>query len=102
MWDSFTSGVAVSIMRNGDNCYGENEFAEMEFINMTIVTSNKPYGIHDGSNPFFDGRSVPKFNLQRRGVHSGHVQTRLDDPFCLPRDGGKGRCEVIQKMWMQI
>ncbi|XP_074592724.1 nucleoside hydrolase 3-like isoform X3 [Curcuma longa] len=93
MWDSFASGVAVSIMRNGDDYYGENEFAEMEFINMTVVTSNEPYGVRDGSNPFFDGRSVPKFNLQKRGVHSGHVQTGVDDPFCLPKDGGKGRCE---------
>ncbi|KAG6527432.1 hypothetical protein ZIOFF_009534 [Zingiber officinale] len=93
MWDSFASGVAVSIMRNGDDYYGENEFAEMEFINMTVVTSNEPYGVHDGSNPFFDGRSVPKFNLQKLGVHSGHVQTGIDDPFCLPKDGGRGRCE---------
>ncbi|WOL01824.1 hypothetical protein Cni_G10541 [Canna indica] len=93
MWDSFTSGIALSIMRNGDNYYGENEFAEMEYINITVVTSNTPYGIHDGSNPFFNGRVVPKFNLQKNGVHSGHVQTGIQDPFCFTKEGDKGKCE---------
>ncbi|KAF7813701.1 putative hydrolase [Senna tora] len=74
MWDSFTSGVAVSIMRNSHmyNLKGENEFAEMEYMNITVITSNKPYAIYDGSNPFFDGLKVPKFNLKKGGVHSGH------------------------------
>lgn len=94
MWDSFTAGVAVSIMSHGHiNPNGENEFAEMEFMNITVVTSNEPYGISDGSNPFFDGRSVPKFNLQKNGVHSGHVQRGIDDPFCIGKDG-KGKCQV--------
>ncbi|XP_077219216.1 inosine-uridine preferring nucleoside hydrolase family protein isoform X2 [Tasmannia lanceolata] len=92
MWDSFTAGVAVSIMRNEHNHHGENEFAEMEYLNITIVTSNKPYGVYDGSNPFLDGRAIPKFNLQIDGVHSGHVQMGLQDPFCLV-EGGKGKCE---------
>ncbi|XP_077219032.1 nucleoside hydrolase 3-like [Tasmannia lanceolata] len=92
MWDSFMAGVAVSIIRNGHNHHGENEFAEMEYVNITIVTSNKPYGVYDGSNPFFDGRAIPKFNLQIDGVHSGHVQMGLQDPFCLVKDG-KGKCE---------
>ncbi|KAF8401588.1 hypothetical protein HHK36_012533 [Tetracentron sinense] len=92
MWDSFTSGVAVSIMRNLHNHHGENEFAHVEYMNITVVTSNKPYGISDGSNPFFDGRAIPKFNLQKSGVHSGHVQKALRDPFCLV-ENGKGRCE---------
>lgn len=96
MWDSFTSGVAVSIMRNSHerNPEGENEFAEMEYMNITVITSNKPYGISDGSNPFFDGHKVPKFNLQKGGVHSGHVQLGLRDPFCFVKDG-KGRCKVL-------
>ncbi|KAJ9182000.1 hypothetical protein P3X46_006038 [Hevea brasiliensis] len=92
MWDSFTSGVAVSIMRNLHNQNGENEFAEMEYMNITVVTSNEPYGIYDGSNPFFDGRKVPVFNLKKGGVHSGHVQTDLRDPFCVVQNG-KGRCQ---------
>ncbi|XP_062176497.1 nucleoside hydrolase 3-like isoform X2 [Alnus glutinosa] len=92
MWDSFTSGVATSIMRNSHNHDGENDFAEMEYMNITVVTSNKPYGVHDGSNPLFNGRVVPKFNLQKGGVHSGHVQTGLRDPFCLVKNG-KGKCK---------
>lgn len=92
MWDSFLSGVATSIMRNSHNHNGENEFAEMEYMNITVVTSNKPYGVYDGSNPFFDGRKVPKFNLKKGGVHSGHVQTRLRDPFCIVKNG-KGKCQ---------
>uniref|UniRef100_A0A3Q7EI31 Inosine/uridine-preferring nucleoside hydrolase domain-containing protein n=1 Tax=Solanum lycopersicum TaxID=4081 RepID=A0A3Q7EI31_SOLLC len=92
MWDSFMSGIAASIMRKQQNYQGENEFAEMEYINITVVTSNMPYGISDGSNPFFDGRKIPKFNLERNGVHSGHVQTRLRDPFCVVKNG-KGKCQ---------
>lgn len=95
MWDSFTSGVAVSIMRNQHNSsHGENEFAEMEYMNITVVTSNEPFGISDSSNPFFYHREVPRFNLTKGGVHSGHVQTGLRDPLCLG-ENGKGRCEVI-------
>ena len=66
----------------------------MEAINITVVTSNKPYGICDGSNPFFDGLKTPKFKLKKGGVHSGHVQTSLRDPFCIVKNG-RGRCKVI-------
>ncbi|KAE8658756.1 receptor-like cytosolic serine/threonine-protein kinase RBK2-like [Hibiscus syriacus] len=92
MWDSFMSGVAVSIMRNLHTNNGENEFAEMEYMDITVVTSNKPYGISNGSNPFFDGLKVPKFKLMKGGVHSGHVQTGLRDPLCFV-ENGKGKCE---------
>ncbi|XP_016646862.1 PREDICTED: uncharacterized protein LOC103322899 isoform X2 [Prunus mume] len=92
MWDSFTAGVAASIMRNSNNPRGENEFAEMEYMNITVITSNEPYGISDGSNPFFDGLKVPKFNLDKHGVHSGHVQKGLGDPFCIGKEG-KGKCK---------
>uniref|UniRef100_A0A2C9VZE7 Uncharacterized protein n=1 Tax=Manihot esculenta TaxID=3983 RepID=A0A2C9VZE7_MANES len=34
MWDSFTSGVAVSSLRNLHNQNEENEFAEMEYMNI--------------------------------------------------------------------
>ncbi|CAL1397067.1 unnamed protein product [Linum trigynum] len=94
MWDSFTSGVAASIMlqnpHNSKN--GENQFSEMEYINITVVTSNQPYGINDGSNPAFDGRRVPKFGLEKGGIHSGHVQTSPRDPFCIGKNG-KGKCQ---------
>ncbi|XP_020273633.1 uncharacterized protein LOC109848519 isoform X3 [Asparagus officinalis] len=93
MWDSFMVGVALSIMRNFHNHYGENEFSEMEYMNITVVTSNRPYGINDGSNPFFDKRPIPKFNLKKNGVHSGHVQTGVQDPFCFIKGKKKGRCE---------
>lgn len=101
MWDSFASGIAVSIMRNLHNYHGENEFAEMEYMNITVVTSNKPYGISDGSNPFFDGRPIPKFDLQRNGMHSGHIQMGLRDPFCLVNNT-KGRCEVGFYRWRSL
>ncbi|GLT42033.1 hypothetical protein SLA2020_160560 [Shorea laevis] len=61
MWDSFTIGLAVSsIMRNSHNQDEQNEFADMKYMNVTVVTSNEPYGISDGSNPFFDGRGKGK------------------------------------------
>uniref|UniRef100_A0A2K1YMV3 Uncharacterized protein n=1 Tax=Populus trichocarpa TaxID=3694 RepID=A0A2K1YMV3_POPTR len=53
------SGVAVSTMRTSHNQNGENEFAEMEYMNITVVTSNEPYGRNDCPNPLFDGRKVP-------------------------------------------
>ncbi|XP_057771879.1 nucleoside hydrolase 3-like isoform X2 [Salvia miltiorrhiza] len=92
MWDSFLSGVAASIMLRGNNVNGENEFAEMEYINITVITSNEPYRASDGSNPLFNGVKMPKFGLERGGVHSGHVQTGLHDPFCIVKNG-KGRCK---------
>ncbi|PHT59863.1 hypothetical protein CQW23_02226 [Capsicum baccatum] len=92
MWDSFMSGVAASIMQKQHNQHGENEFAEMEYINITVITSNKPYGIPDGSNPLFDGHITPKFSVARNGVHSGHVQTKLRDPFCIKKNR-RGRCQ---------
>ncbi|KAK7412611.1 hypothetical protein VNO78_04107 [Psophocarpus tetragonolobus] len=93
MWDSFASGVAISSMRNSNKKNKEeNEFADMEYINITVITSNKPYGISDGSNPFFDGLKVPKFNLKKDRVHSGHVQQGLRDQFCFVKNG-KGRCQ---------
>ncbi|KAH6816540.1 inosine-uridine preferring nucleoside hydrolase family protein [Perilla frutescens var. frutescens] len=92
MWDSFLSGVATSIMLKDNNINGENDFAEMEYMNITVITSNEPYGKSDDSNPFFYGLKKPKFDLDRKGVHSGHVQTGLRDPFCIV-ENGKGRCK---------
>lgn len=93
MWDSFMAGVAISIMSKPNNYNGENEFAEMEYMNITVVTSNKPYGVSDGSNPLIDGLKVPKFNIQKDGVHSGHIQQGLRDPLCFVKNG-KGKCQV--------
>ena len=96
MWDSFTAGVAISSMRNDKNGEFGNDFAELQYMNVTVITSNKPYGVHDGSNPLFDGRTTPKFGLQKGGVHSGHVQTGITDSFCRIKGSNKGRCEVLQ------
>lgn len=93
MWDSFMVGVALSQMHNLDKGGGSNAYSKMEYINITIVTSNEPYGISDGSNPLVDGHLVPKFGVQKNGVHSGHVQTGMLDPFCLVATG-KGKCQV--------
>jgi len=46
--------IAVSIMSKSNNHKGESEFSEMEHMNITVITSNKPYGISDGSNPLFN------------------------------------------------
>ncbi|KAK3135728.1 hypothetical protein QOZ80_5BG0422670 [Eleusine coracana subsp. coracana] len=92
MWDSFAAGVALSSMRRGE-ADGGNDFAELEYMNITVVTSNKPYGVRDGSNPFFDGRVAPKFGLRDGGVHSGHVQTGVKDAFCVVPGSKRGRCE---------
>ncbi|XP_031111966.1 uncharacterized protein LOC116015938 [Ipomoea triloba] len=92
MWDVFMCGVATSIMsKQAQNGEGQNEFAEMKYMNITVITSNKPYGVSDGSNPLFDGRKTPKLRLSRNGCHSGHVQTGLRDPFCLVKNG-TGKC----------
>ncbi|TVU19335.1 hypothetical protein EJB05_35479, partial [Eragrostis curvula] len=93
MWDSFTSGVAISSMRSERNGEFENDFAQLEYMNITVITSNKPYGVHDGSNPFFDGRATPKFGLKNGGVHSGHVQIGITDSFCHVKRSKTGRCE---------
>ena len=34
MWDSFMTGIATSIMHNLHTKNDENEFAEMEYINI--------------------------------------------------------------------
>ncbi|KAJ0802311.1 putative inosine/uridine-preferring nucleoside hydrolase domain, ribonucleoside hydrolase [Helianthus annuus] len=90
MWDSFMVGVAASAMRNIRD--EENEFAEMEYMNITVITSNEPYGIPDSSNAFFGDRKIPKFNLKKNGVHSGHVQIGIQDPFCF-RGNATGICK---------
>ncbi|KAB2630111.1 hypothetical protein D8674_007630 [Pyrus ussuriensis x Pyrus communis] len=92
MWDSFMVGVALSQMRGLERDDKENEFAKLEYMNLTVITSNRPYGISDGSNPLIDGRLIPKFGVQKNGVHSGHVQMGMEDPFCLVKEG-KGKCQ---------
>ncbi|KAL8121665.1 nucleoside hydrolase 3-like isoform X2 [Apium graveolens] len=91
VWDAFNAGIAASTMQNFYKNDGENDFAEMKYMNMTVVTSDKPYGTSDGSNPLFQHRK-DKFHYMQNGIHSGHVQTGNQDPFCLVK-GGKGRCE---------
>ncbi|CAM0955553.1 unnamed protein product [Alopecurus aequalis] len=93
MWDSFTSGVAISSMRNDKNDQHGNDFAELVYMNVTVITSNEPYGLYDSSNPLFNVHTIPKFGLKKGGVHSGHVQTGITDNFCLIKGSRKGRCE---------
>uniref|UniRef100_A0ACD5TH63 Uncharacterized protein n=1 Tax=Avena sativa TaxID=4498 RepID=A0ACD5TH63_AVESA len=92
LWDSFAAGVAFSAMRNGE-ANGVNEFAELEYMNITVITSDEPYGVRDASNPFFDGRATPKFGLKVGGIHSGHVQTGIRDSFCLVPGSNRGKCQ---------
>jgi hypothetical protein len=94
MWDSFTSGVAISSMRNDKNFQDGNDFAKLVYMNVTVITSNEPYGVYDSSNPLFSVHTIPKFGLEKGGVHSGHVQTGITDNFCLIKGSRKGRCEV--------
>ncbi|KAL6548444.1 Nucleoside hydrolase 3 [Orobanche gracilis] len=88
MWDSLLAGVATSIMLKKNNTNGENDFAEMKYMNITVITSNEPYGIFDRSNPFCYGSKKPKFNLRKNGVHNGHVVTGPTDAFCLAKTYG--------------
>ncbi|XP_031113183.1 uncharacterized protein LOC116016884 isoform X2 [Ipomoea triloba] len=93
MWDLFMCGVAASIMskQQAQNGKGENEFAEMKYMNITVITSNQPYGVSHGSNPFFDACNTPKFELKRDGVHSGYIQTGIRDASCLVKTR-TGKC----------
>ncbi|KAK9041892.1 hypothetical protein V6N11_016980 [Hibiscus sabdariffa] len=52
-----TVPVTLSIMRYSQNHEGENEFAEMQYMNITAVTLNlnQPYGALGGSNPLITG-----------------------------------------------
>jgi hypothetical protein len=88
-------------MSKPNNYEGENKFSEMEYMNITVVTSNKPYGISDGSNPLINGPNVPKFNLEKGGVHSGHIQQGLRDPLCFVKNG-KGKCQVVVFFFLVI
>ncbi|KAL6493338.1 hypothetical protein OROGR_033097 [Orobanche gracilis] len=88
MWDSLLAGVATSIMLKQNNINGENDFAEMKYMNITVITSNEPYGILDPSNPFYYGSKKPKFNLTKNGVHSGRVVTGATDAFCHSKTHG--------------
>ncbi|XP_024525453.1 uncharacterized protein LOC112344613 [Selaginella moellendorffii] len=91
LWDSFTSAIAISGMLNGHDA-SKNEFGTIDPALVTIVTSNEPYGVRDGSNPLFETKRWRKFGLEKGDVHSGHVQTGLRDPFCyVPR--GEGICK---------
>lgn len=96
-WDSFASGIAASIMRNTCDQSGENEFAEMEVMNIIVVTSNKLYARIWWLKSIFHGLKIRKFKLKKGGVHSGHVQTQLRDQFCIVKNG-KGKCKVILEL----
>ncbi|MCO5566522.1 hypothetical protein L7F22_020199 [Adiantum nelumboides] len=91
LWDSFTAGVAVSSILTNYSIT-KNKYCALRYSKVTVVTSNAPYGIEDGSNPSFDDRGAPRFRLQMGSVHSGHVQTGLQDSFCLD-PGKKGKCQ---------
>ncbi|KAI5083931.1 hypothetical protein GOP47_0000100 [Adiantum capillus-veneris] len=91
LWDSFTSGVAVSSILTNYSIT-KNKYCVLGYRKVTVVTSNAPYGVQDGSNPSFDDRAVPRFRLQNGSVHSGHVQTGLQDSFCL-NPSRKEKCQ---------
>ncbi|KAL4351803.1 hypothetical protein GQ457_06G020300 [Hibiscus cannabinus] len=74
---------AIFIMNNPHE--GENEFAEMQYMNIIALTSNQPYGALDDSNPQITGNSMPKFNVHKNGVHSDHVRMGMQNPFCLQK-----------------
>ncbi|KAK1390527.1 hypothetical protein POM88_018705 [Heracleum sosnowskyi] len=85
------SGIPVTL---GCNRYHSCMMGKMSLhMNITVVTSDTPYGISDGSNPLFRHRE-DIYNYMQNGIHSGHVQTGNQDPFCLVK-GGTGRCEAI-------
>ncbi|GJM88556.1 hypothetical protein PR202_ga04632 [Eleusine coracana subsp. coracana] len=44
MWDSFTSGVAISSMRSEKNGEFENDFAQFEYMNITDGYTKEVYG----------------------------------------------------------
>lgn len=73
--------------------HGKNHFAEMMYINITLFTSDKPYGIFDGLNPLFQLRKDMFNYTWKNMIHSGHVQTENQDLFFLVKNG-IGRCEV--------
>ncbi|CAH9136675.1 unnamed protein product [Cuscuta epithymum] len=92
MWDFFMCGVATSIMSKPDNHDGDNEFAEMKYMNITVITtSDENHSLSDGSNPFFDGRNTPKFNLDKE-IHGGHVQNGARDRYCIVKNS-TGKCK---------
>jgi len=59
--------------------------------------------VNDGSNPLFDGRTTPKFGLQKGGVHSGHVQMELQIAFVASREVTKEdvRMDTLRKSPVQ-
>ncbi|KAJ7520484.1 hypothetical protein O6H91_19G008000 [Diphasiastrum complanatum] len=91
LWDTFASAVAISGMLNGHDI-NLNKYAVLEYKNVTVVTSDQPYGVQDSSDPFFYNRTTPRFHLQKNGVHSGHVERGIEDPFCF-NPNGRGTCK---------
>nr|KYP55934.1 hypothetical protein KK1_002161 [Cajanus cajan] len=64
----------------------------MEYMNIIVITSNKPYGVSDGSNPFFDNRKVSKYNQKKGGLHSGHIQHGLTSQIFKIKHWGNLLC----------
>ncbi|KAL0457339.1 UNVERIFIED_CONTAM: hypothetical protein Slati_1073100 [Sesamum latifolium] len=74
-----TTVMAERICRNGIHEY-HSDYFKRAIWNIRWLKS------------ILDSLKKPKFNLKRNGVHSGHVQTGLRDPFCIVKNG-KGRCK---------
>jgi len=55
--------------------------------------------MHDGSNPFFDSQILPKFHVKQRGLHNGHVQIGIQDPFFLVKNWKR---KMHGKLWFPI
>ncbi|KAK2411949.1 inosine-uridine preferring nucleoside hydrolase family protein [Trifolium repens] len=72
MWDSFMTGVAISIMSKPNNHNGENEFAEMKYMNIT-----------DGYTKEVDGPDSVRVLVATKAKPNRDVGSSLDREFFI-------------------
>ncbi|KAM5569140.1 hypothetical protein ABKV19_016582 [Rosa sericea] len=81
MWDSFTSGVAVSIMQNSHNSsHLENEFAEMEYMKIIVITSNEE-NERDGYTAEVTGPEAVRVLVATKAKPNEDVESPLNREF---------------------